>query len=107
MGKTSGEKKSKAPKKAVAVKEAAKKPRRPYARYQKRDHASLIRARVLIPSAKGREVDTFLNELLHRELNTAQLIAMLQATLYKRTRVTLKDQRYGLRSSNTAFGEFV
>lgn len=107
MGKTSGEKKSKAPKKALAAAAKEKKPRKPYARYQKRDHAALIRARVLIPSAKGREVDTFLNELLHRELNTAQLIAMLQATLYKRTRITLKDQQYGLRNSNTAFGEFV
>lgn len=93
VGKTKGLSKQK--------KEAGKKPRRPYSRYLKRQHAALLRARYNIMSARSREVDFFLSELLHQEFEVPTQVAMLQAGLHKRAQVTAEDMAYGFRTSRT------
>lgn len=82
-------------------KEATKKPRSSYSRYLKRQHAALLRARYNIVSARSREVDWFLSELLHHEFEVPTQVAMLQAGLRKHTQVTAEDMAYGFRTSRT------
>lgn len=97
MVKGSGSK-AKATKKTTA---ANKAPRRPYSRFTKRQHAALVRARYNIVSARSKEVDNFVNELLKHEMATNAKIAMLQAANHGRTQVTAEDMAYALETSGT------
>ena len=106
MGKTAGVAKTKTVT-TKGTKPGKKAPRKPYAKYHKREHSALIRARLGITSARSREVDTVHNELLHRELTTVTLIAELKAALGKRSQVTYEDIQWAIQHSGTAFGVFV
>lgn len=96
MGKTAKATKS--------VQEKPKKaPRKPYARFHRKFHGNLVRARYNIPSAKSREVDNIVNEILFRELRTLIKVAMLQASAHKRAQITYEDMQYAAAHSGTVF----